>query len=337
MSAMTVAGPKQVDVGAIDKEFEAIWKTLAPPSADDVRPVMQASVVNLVAVCNGEAEADVIAETMLGMVDKTPCRFIILDSRPEADPPDISAYVSVACVKSGDRQICCELIRVTATGISADSLPTAVEAFYAPDLPVVLWWSAALTRPDLPQFAASADRVIIDTLDFGAAGMRYVSDRIGESRKTRTALSDLNWMRLTPYRQLFAQFFDLPERRNFLSRIESVTIEAQEAAGMMLTGWLLSRLDRDPFVIQRDQIKSNVVESTGPVFHSLVMKCKGAEFSLTRKDDACVVAASKIDGEAASRVVRVPLASVEALLEDEVTRTGRDRAYDVAVRAGIGA
>lgn len=336
MNALTVVGPKPVDVGAIDKEFESIWKTLAPPSEDEVRPLMQASIVNLVAVCDGAAAAEAIAETMAGMIDKTPCRFIILDARPEADPPGIEAQVSVICVQSGERQICCEQIRVIATGISADSLPTAVEAFYAPDLPIVLWWSAALTRPDLPLFAASADRLVIDTLDFGAEGMKYVADRIGESRKTRTAISDLNWMRLTPYRQLFAQFFDLPERRDFLSQIESVTIEAQEAAGMMLTGWLLSRLDRDPFVIRREQIQSKVVDGGRPVLQAMIMKCKGAEFSLTRKDETCVEVSSKIDGEVVSRVVRVPYESVEVLLETEVTHTGRDRAYDAAVRAGIG-
>jgi glucose-6-phosphate dehydrogenase assembly protein OpcA len=70
----------------------------------------------------------------------------------------------------------------------------------------------------------------------------------------KTALSDLNWGRLTPWRQLLAQFFDLQEFRSYLSGIEQIEIEyaapiqaqrdeispepANPTAALLLAGWL---------------------------------------------------------------------------------------------------
>lgn len=335
MSPATIIGPRTVEVEAVDKELERIWKTLAPPPGDDAPPTMQASVVNLAIVTETAASADASLDLVAGVMSKAPCRAIVLDSEPDADPPGITASVSVVCEGAGDRQLCCEAIRVLARGIAADSLPLTAAAFYTADLPVLVWWQAGLGRADLTQFASAADRIVIDSMGYNRTEMQQAASLVGESRRTRTAVSDLNWARLTPYRQLFAQFFDSVAGRGYLAEIDSVAIQATESAGLLMSGWLLSRLADAPYSLDRDQIQVAATQSGGPVFQSLTVKCRGAEFSVTRKDTDMVEARSTVAGESVTRTVRVPLYPVEKLLTDEIGRTGRDRAYDAALRTGV--
>ena len=184
MSALTSAtliGPRSVEVSAVDKELEKIWKTLAPPTGDESQPMMQASVVNLVVVADTVSEADTSTDLLARVMRKAPCRAIVLDSEPESDPPSLEAKVSVICEKSGERQICCEHIRIMAKGFSADNLPRTAESFYLPDLPILVWWQARFDRPDLLEFAEAADRIVIDSLAFRAVEMKQVAELISKS------------------------------------------------------------------------------------------------------------------------------------------------------------
>jgi len=332
MSATNIIGPNTVEVSAVDKELEKIWKTLAPPSEDDVQPVMHASVVNLVVVADTGAEADSSIDVLAHVMSKAPCRAIVLDSQPDVQPPKLEAYVSIVCEKVGERQICCEHIRILAQGIDTSVLPRTVESFYTPDLPVLVWWQAPLDRPDLPEFAAVADRLVIDSRYFTAAEMHQLAGLVSQSHHSLTAVSDLNWARLTPYRQLFTQFFDSPDLREKLKDIQTFTIEASEPTAILVKGWLLSRLNQEPYGLKPEQIVINVKPDEGLVFRSLVMNCKNGEFGVLRASNDTVEARSVVRGESSVRVARVPLAPVEKYLTDEIGRAGRDRGYDLALK-----
>lgn len=334
-AAPTIIGPRAVAVVGVDKELESIWKSLVPATPAESSAVMQASVVNLAAVTDSAAAADAASEVMIRLMSRAPSRFIVLDSEPDADPPGIDASVSVVCERAGERQLCCEQIRINAKGISADALPSTAEAFYVPDLPVMVWWSAPLKRPDFREFAARADRMVIDSMMSGLDELRTLAGYMTHSRKTRTAVGDLNWARLTPYRQLFAQFFDSAEWREQLNKIESVSIEARASAGLLMAGWLISRLHQPPKSVTREQITVKIADGGGLVFRSLVMKCAGGEFEVRRASSETVEAHATVGGETTSRVSRIPLPSIEKLLSDEISRSGRDRAYDAAVRAAV--
>jgi glucose-6-phosphate dehydrogenase assembly protein OpcA len=66
-----------------------------------------------------------------------------------------------------------------------------------------------------------------------------------------TAISDLNWARLTAWRALLAGFYDVADYRPLLSKLKQVTIRyapsakdpsAIPARALLLGGWLASRL-----------------------------------------------------------------------------------------------
>jgi glucose-6-phosphate dehydrogenase assembly protein OpcA len=332
MSGSTIIGPNTVEVSGVDKELEKIWKTLAPPSDEDVQPVMHASVVNLVVVADTQAEADSSIDVLARVMSKAPCRAIVLDSQPNIQPPKLEAYVSIVCEKVGERQICCEHIRILAQGIDTAVLPRTLESFYTPDLPILVWWQAALDRPDLPEFSSVADRLVIDSRYYTAAEMQQLAALVSESHHSLTAVSDLNWARLTPYRQLFTQFFDSIDLREHLKGITSFTIEASEPTALLVKGWLLSRVGGEPYNLKPDQIIVNLRPDDGLVFRSLSMRCKDAEFSVLRASNDTVEARAVINGETSVRVARVPLAPVEKYLTDEIGRAGRDRGYDLALK-----
>ncbi|MBI3240669.1 MAG: glucose-6-phosphate dehydrogenase assembly protein OpcA [Chloroflexi bacterium] len=198
------------------------------------------------------------------------------------------------------------------------------------DLPIVLWWPRPpFKRDDFARLAADADRLILDSASMGRAGLIALGEYIESSRKTRTSVSDLNWSRLTPYRQLFAQFFDAAKHRALLNNIEKVTIEAQEEAGLLMAGWLFSRLGDD---CPMSKVELKVADSDGPALRSLTMKCAGGEFAVARLSPESVEARAAVDGESVARTARIDLAPLERLLAEEISYLGRDRAFDATMK-----
>ena len=102
------------------------------------------------------------------------------------------------------------------------------------------------------QILRVTQHVIVDSARFAATGpdMRALAAWL-EEHSGRIRLSDLNWARATPWREVMAQCFDSPDRRPYLSRIRELRIEyemeserlnAQRAQGLLLTAWLATRL-----------------------------------------------------------------------------------------------
>ena len=164
--------------------------------------------------------------------------------------------VTAQCHPSGrgQKQICCEQIVIQAAGREIDHLPSLVRPLVVSDLPVFLWWR------DLPDFqdalftglVQSSDRVIIDSagLPDAKGGLRTLAALV-EKRAQWTAFSDLSWCRLTSWRVLVAGFFDAPECRPYLARLDRVQIKSSARSsnersiptdGLLLAAWLASRL-----------------------------------------------------------------------------------------------
>ena len=76
------------------------------------------------------------------------------------------------------------------------------------------------------QILRVTQHVIVDPARFTAAGadLRSLAAWM-EKQSGRIRVSDLNWARATPWREIMAQSFDSPERRPYLDRIRGVHIE----------------------------------------------------------------------------------------------------------------
>jgi len=337
MSVTMAAGPKRVDPAAIERELESLWISLPPAGGSSATPMsMRAIVANLIALRDSERATDEALGVIGNIIGNNPCRVILITSEPDIDPPELMADIAIICQKSETcrRCVCCDYIRLAGRGIMADNLPSMAATLVVSDLPVAVWWpKPPFDRKDFIVFAGQANRVIVDSAAYSRDDMKQLARFVEQTRRMGTAVSDLNWARLTPYRQIFAQFFDSPECRDHLARIQSVRIEADTSTGLLIAGWLKAQLDKSGYPLAREWIA--LVPAAGAVvsFQSLAMTCAAGKksFTVPRRNESTIEARSVLDAQTMNRVVKAVLPPEDKLLGDELTFSGRDAIFETAL------
>ena len=368
-SQVTLA--KGVDAARLERELNAMWAEMSGPEGAGAAPgVVRACVLNLVVYAEGpEGRAEV--DGLLGeVVERHPCRAIVLAAEPGASEPRLEAFVSTRCQLSarGSKRICGEQITVEAAGAALDTASTAVAPLLVPDVPVFLFWKDIPNHDDrlFTRLAGMADRVVIDSASFD----RPHEDLLGLARLLeggRLRLSDLNWGRLTSWRSLVAGIWDVADYRASLAQVERVRIEydppdrsrGQLAPKALLAlGWLASRLGWEPaeegptveggrarFAL-RDRGGREVeavLEASGDVagrdgwLTSLtVSTAAGDEFYVELLNDECKLrtgARLRGEGPAVGRVLTYEARTEGERLSCELDILARDEVYESAVGA----
>ncbi|HEX8336531.1 MAG TPA: glucose-6-phosphate dehydrogenase assembly protein OpcA [Pyrinomonadaceae bacterium] len=254
-STSQVSLPKGIDAAKLERELNAMWSEMsAPHGGDGPAGVVRACVLNLVIYAEGAVGRAEVDELLSEVVERHPCRAILLAAERGADGPRLEAFVSTRCQLSsrGSKRICGEQITIEAAGAAVDTASSAVAPLLVPDVPVFLWWK------DIPHFddrlftrlAGMADRVVIDSASFDRPHddlLRLATLLEGG----RVRLSDLNWGRLTSWRALVAGFWDVADYRDSLARIDRIVIEydppdssREQIApkALLALGWIASRL-----------------------------------------------------------------------------------------------
>ncbi|GAG09752.1 unnamed protein product, partial [marine sediment metagenome] len=182
------------------------------------------------------------------------------------------------------------------------------------------------------------------------------------------AVSDLNWSRLTHWRELVAQFFDAPPGRHYLDKLDRVEVEIASrqgrepdiTEGLLLVGWLASRLGwalengrRLPGQGSREGAMAFGFRSAagavavelrpepaqpGEGLHSIRVGAPGsATFSLSRMpdDERCVAVTAEMPEGGHSRVVCMDRPSEAALLCEELEMQGRDTVFEEALAQAV--
>lgn len=109
-----------------------------------------------------------------------------------------------------------------------------------------------------------ASSVLIDSLDF--PDWREATARILELSEF-TEVSDLAWLRSTPWRERVAAAFDPKVFRAELDQINRVCVRMQPGstmAALLYLGWLASRLEWEPHVMELDAADHKTGYATGP-------------------------------------------------------------------------
>jgi len=243
------------NLSALEKDLRDLWKEMAQKSQkENQQAVMRACVLNLIVYASGERAIDEVSAIMSEVSSEHPARIMILavdDSKQEAG---LQAWVTALChfQPGGRRQVCCEQILFRASSANASLLPGAVRPLIVPEIPVVVWWRHSLDvrEPIFVDLIESASRAVIDTSRL-VGSIQDLAQYVKKERQW-TAFSDLSWAKLTPRRMLISGFFDAPDRRALLDKIERIEIfysfkhNAPPAQAMLLSGWLASRLQWKP-------------------------------------------------------------------------------------------
>ncbi len=180
----------------------------------------------------------------------------------------------------------------------------------------------------------------------------------------RTAVIDLNWARLTPWRALTASLFDSREWRPYLDQIDTVSIEANNSgasipanpiAAFLALGWLASRLgwrlERRPVKVSDSSLTVTFhaaqrevtarIDFISGVPHGRLRSLRleagrsapPAVFHITRASDTPHAETRVVvgDGEPMIRVGQYEHRGVAELLAEEMERLGRDAAFEEAL------
>jgi hypothetical protein len=153
-----------------------------------------------------------------------------------------------------------EQITVLLSGAAVQSATTIIQPLLKPDLPIYLWWVNDLPSNTsiFQRLITISNRAIVDSSEFSLPEERMHTLSSLLQASPNCALSDLNWSRITPWRELVAQFFDVSEYRPYMVNIEKIEIEhavpssehqaSEEKASsnpiraLLLAAWLKTRL-----------------------------------------------------------------------------------------------
>ncbi|HZQ98008.1 MAG TPA: glucose-6-phosphate dehydrogenase assembly protein OpcA [Chloroflexota bacterium] len=247
----------EVDVSRIEAD---LVKLLRRPEnlSPNGQPGMRTAVLTLVAFAADRPTLDRVEQTLAALVDHHPSRTIVVLANPTA-PAQIDAWVQVSCRPMGSSGInaCVDEIVIEAQPSALRRVPNVVTPLLLADLPVVVWWPGEppLREPLLADLIEPATRLVVDTLGFVHVERSLINLSNLRHRPTvRIDLGDLNWDRLLPWRELIAQFWDVPAWRSRLRALDRVEIDLGKPAGgrsnraqaLLLAGWLAAQLGWRP-------------------------------------------------------------------------------------------
>ena len=247
--------PLEIPIESVEKELSALWRNAASQQGTIVR----ACSCNVISVARDRREADILFPVLAMVSERYPCRSIVAYSEKEYDrtgcggQPHMHAWISAHCALpfSSGPQVCCEIIAVAAYAEAASNLHSTVASLLVSDLPVFVYWRSfsAAEQKLIEELARFSHVLIVDS--HVLKDDPHNRDRLFEllnGPPAGIAVRDLNWARLTVWRDLIAQFFDSPSTRHFLYEVSEVEIRRAVVPGsiptrtLLLTGWLASRL-----------------------------------------------------------------------------------------------
>jgi glucose-6-phosphate dehydrogenase assembly protein OpcA len=384
MTATSISAPlgerTHIDVRAIERELNDLWKQLAEGEDGEAHhAVTRTCVLNLIIVTGGGRAAERATETVAQLTGRHPNRAFVISAAPNARKDVLDAWVQTHCQmpSPGRPLVCGEQISIEARGAAVDRVPGTLLPLLVPDVPVMLWWPRGEPSgdPRFLKFADFVDRVIVDSATFAdpEAGLARLAKLLNPdplpgaggadwNGGAGTTISDLAWSRLTPWRELTAQFFDAPTLVPHLSEITQVTVEYEARAGeaddrsqaLLLLGWLAARLGWRPGGAPKQQSGITMLRMAAangdPIavelrpaapaedlldrLSALTIECRRARFSVAR-DAAldCAVARSEVEGmQPIQRKVRLERLDQASLIGEELRLLGRDQTFEMALK-----
>ncbi|HEX6500788.1 MAG TPA: glucose-6-phosphate dehydrogenase assembly protein OpcA [Micromonosporaceae bacterium] len=212
----------------------------------------------------------------------------------------------------------CEAVVMRMYGRLALHAESVVMPLLAPDVPVVTWWHGEPPERIAYDFlGVVADRRITDSAQaadpVAALRQRAIDYAPGDT--------DLAWTRITPWRTLVANAFDVIE-----ARVTGATVlaPATDPTAALMRGWLASRLDIEP---------QAEVTTQFPRMRAVTLDCaNGDKLTLTRENGTATFTRTG-HAEQHLPLLRRPLGDE---LAEELRRLDADDVYAAALGALTG-
>lgn len=325
----------RADASAVANSLEAIREALAQTE-------LSTTTLNLIVWIDDPGRRDWIVERAAMLNTKHPSFMLVLDNTGAGH-----GVATVVCATDEERSpftVQGRRVDVDAAGMDAESVAAFVTALCTTSVPTVLWWSGMReeSRPTFEALLPLANTLLVDSSGgspddtairrLAAFGMEHAE----------VELRDLAWLRLSPWQDMIANFFDDPNLLSELFAIRRLHIRSgSDAEALYLGGWLASRLgwsasgpdtftDREGNVVrftrQRDGVIRRVI--------SVCLDSPSSWYHGELSDDPNVVRVW-VEGEHARDPRLFPLKAIDnaSLLERAVLERGRDDNFVTALRA----
>jgi glucose-6-phosphate dehydrogenase assembly protein OpcA len=256
---MQIELEKTLDVEVVERQLAELWKqTGGDRNADNEFAVLRARVANLLVFVRSEAMLNEAQQVVPELTAIHPSRVLLMFGDRNAPDRDITMSVTSfdqTDKRSGAKRLCCEEVTFAARGKFVVELPSVALPLLVPDLAIFLWWRNSLRGEEkvFDTLVRAADRLVIDSAEFDdpSRDLLEINSLFTDHQSSTVGISDLNWARLTLWRGLLADFYDVPAYQERLDRIDFVGIDyvAPELApetvapqALLIAGWLASRL-----------------------------------------------------------------------------------------------
>jgi len=305
------------------------------------RGKLAASTFNFIVWIDDPARRDWIRERAGMLSEKHPSFTLVLDNTGVREGD--------ATVTTGARDphetvtIRGERVEIDVSGLDAATIAGYVTGLCKPSVETILWWSGFKETSRATFFALLP---LIGTLIVDSSGgladdsaLRALASFHTEHMEV--TLRDLAWMRLTPWQDMIANFFDDERLFNELYTIRALHIvSGSDSEALYLGGWLASRLDwtatgpnaftdRDAKAIAFKRRREGEIRRV----QSICLDSETSWYHGEVTDDPGVVRVW-VEGEHAREARLFPLQAIDnaSLLERAVLESGADELFEIALR-----
>jgi glucose-6-phosphate dehydrogenase assembly protein OpcA len=376
------------DANQVSARLHEIWRDYGAdrnaasvarsPSGTDggPMPVARAATMNLISAARSRRDAARIRQTIASLEEIHPSRATILYSDPSGpiDPAaglDVQIDLMEQTSARGRPATVFECITIDVSSENEAQLASIASPLLMPDLPDVLWWATDPTDTSqlFTELVDVCDRLIVDSaMAVHTAGGLHNLRGFVDGPREEVALGDLAWARLSPWRRLTTQFFDVPGTVPVLDLIDEVSVTYGNSAhqwsgfsgALLYAGWLGSRLGwktpgellpvrGDPNVWratlragsagQQREVSVTLRPTARPLAASTLLDVrlaadggKAAVFKIDRLDEDEISTSSDMPGTASIvRTVFTPLPTEADLLAEQLRAFSRDPVFEAAM------
>ena len=257
---MQIQIEKTLDVEVVERQLDELWKQTAGERDDDdaAAAVLRARVANLLVFVASDEALDHVHQMLSELTAIHPSRVLMMLGTHGGEDRDIEMSVESICQtdkRTGAKRLSCEEVTLKAQGKFVAELPSAALPLLVPDLSTFLWWRSAPQVADkvMETLLLATDRLVIDSAEFEDPERDLVemNQLYSQAQFGHVGVSDLNWARLTFWRGLLADFYDVQTYQAWLEKINFVQIDyvapengetSVAPQALLIAGWLASRL-----------------------------------------------------------------------------------------------
>ncbi len=308
-------------------DLPAVLETLRAARSGSGEP--NTATMTLAVFVDDAAVAAWARERVRAVADKHPSRVILLD----ATIPEGTYHIGRSSAHG-------DWLELGVAGAAPDRLISMLETGSLPEAPMLLMWGGRQTASDqrFEPLARLARTTICSTsmIETDAAALRDLG--LFVQRQPSVTVADLAYLRLAPWQECIAGFFDDPAEAAELARLEEIEIACgSDAESYYLACWLASRLGWSvagprTFSSERGSVELSI-ERSGPArrMQRVTLHSSKGRFvaEVGHEDPDAIILETTIGGTGRRRcgpLGGVDIASLveRAILEGEGDRVFRD-------------